>query len=278
MIPQSLPDLLTILRRRPDCIIWAGGTWLGTSSLGLLEMERHDIIGLGKIEELGRIYRTDRFTDIGCLCTLERLLRLDPKIIPPGLQQAILATVPAPTRSLATIGGNLCLPARKLSLLPWMAAADARLELRRQGSVRHVTAGRFLGHDGEPSLLPGELLTRIRIPLGRWNHESFRRMEADPDTGHPLVAFVGFASIQKDRLEESRILVAFSNREHIVFTNPDAELTGLKLPLSERVVQLYLQQASQILQERMSELSAVATHRILMGMTSYLYNLRARED
>lgn len=278
MIPQNLPDLLAILRKRPDCVIRAGGTWLDTNGLGDLEMERHDMIGLGRIEELGRIYRTERFTDIGGLVTLERLLRLDPSIIPPGLQLAAAGTVPAPTRSLATIGGNICLPVRKLNLLPWMVISDARMEVRRQGSVRFLNANRFLGHDGEPALAPGEILTRIRIPLGRWNHQGYRRLQADPGTDQPLLALMILASIQRDRLEEVRIMAAFSNREMLRFTLADAELSGFRLPLQDRQIHGYLQLAREIIDDRHEPHSELTRRRLLLGLAGELCALAPRPE
>jgi len=273
LLPQSLIDLLTILKKRPDCHLWAGGTWLGHSSLARSYIDNHDVISLGKIEELTRIFHTDRFTDIGACCTLERLLSLESSVVPLGLKSAILQTVPSPARSLATLGGNLCLPLERLSLLPWVAASDARLEIRRQGSQRLISAQRLLGEDGDLSLQPGEILCRIRLPLGRWNQQYYRRIPLDKDSPQPFAALAGFAFLQKDRLEDIRICIACSNRSYIIFTNPDSELAGARLPLSEKTLNWYLSDARDLLKARFLDLSESSINRLLLLITSYLESL-----
>jgi CO/xanthine dehydrogenase FAD-binding subunit len=238
-VPHGIPDLFSIMKRRPDCLIWAGGTYIGTSPIARLDARSRDLISLHRIEELTRIFRTDRYLELGATVTLDRILRLSDRLTPPSLKQAILATVPAPARSLATIGGNLCIPHELLTLLPWAAAIDARLEIRRQGAVRFIAAGKLMNSLGEPALDIGEVLTRIRIPIGRWNHQVFRRIERDEATGSPALAICGLAAIHKDVIEDIRICHAFSNSQWHVWAPHDAELIGQRLPLSAKVISTY---------------------------------------
>ena len=261
-IPQSIPDLFSILRRRPECIIWAGGSFIGSNAIARLDSQSRDLISLQRIDELKRIYRTDRFIDLGATVTLERMLRLEAQLLPDSLRQAILTSVPAPARSLATLGGNLCVNGELLNLLPWMAIADARFEIRRQGSTRTVAANKFMTGHGQPGLEMGEILTRIRIPLGWWNHQVYRRIDAGHDHQTTALAFCGLAEIHKDLIEDIRVGYLFSNLRMQVFPAADTSLIGHRLPLSEREIQSYATQARKNLRDDGQPVDSLLDYRI----------------
>ncbi len=243
-VPQSIPDLFSIMKKRPDCMIWAGGTYIGTSPIARLDSHSRDLISLQRIEELKRIFRTDRYLEFGATVTLDRILRLSPHFLPSSLRQAVLATVPAPARSLATLGGNLCIPTEMMSLLPWAGTIDARLELRRQGSVRFLPASRFIGPGGEPALEIGEVLTRIRIPIGRWNHQVFRRIGGEGPPDLPILGFCALAEVHKGLIEDLRISYAFSNYQWYLFPALDAEWIGHRLPVQVKELLSYTSKIS----------------------------------
>lgn len=272
-IPQSIPDLFSILKRRPECLIWAGGTYIGSNPIARVDAHNRDLISLHRIEELKRIYRTDRFVDLGATVTLARMLRLDEQLLPPSLRQAILGAVPAPARSLATLGGNLCVGGEMLNLLPWLAIADARLEIRRQGSVRTIQAGKFMTAHGQPGLEVGEILTRIRIPLGWWNHQVYRRIDADPEQGTPALALCGLAEIHKDVIEDIRIGLIESNLHWQVLPSADTALVGRRVPLSEREVLAYAALAKRGLQDAGRLADPLQEHRVENLAVWYLRSL-----
>ncbi len=240
LIPLNVVDLLTILKKRPDCMIWAGGTYSQTNPIIRLDIANRDIISLQRLEELNRIYRTDRLVEIGARCTLERLLKLEDHVVPAGLKLAILSSVPAPARSLATLGGNVCIHDQILNLLPWLAIADARFEIRKQGSVRYCMARHFIEPDDFPKIDANELLCKIRIPLNRWNFQQFRRIEFQNE--HQKLPFYvcNFASIHKETLDDCRMGLAFSNQKYFFFPRLDADFQGQRLPLSKKFCKSWL--------------------------------------
>ena len=272
-IPQSIPDLFSILKRRPECMIWAGGTFIGSNPIAKLDSNSRDLISLQRIDELKRIYRTDRFIDLGATVTLERMLRLNESLLPASLRQAILTSVPAPARSLATLGGNLCISGTMLNLVPWMAIADARLEIRRQGSTRTTPANKFMTPHGQPGLEVGDILTRIRIPLGWWNHQVYRRIPADNDNQTPALAFCALAEIHKDIIEDIRIGFILSNMNWQVFPAADAALVGRRLPLSERDILAYAAGARKNMLDMGSINNALLEYRIEHLAAWYLKTL-----
>ena len=259
-------------------MIWAGGTFIGTNSIARLDSRSRDLISLQRIDELKRIFRTDRFLDLGATVSLERILSLGDGVLPPGLRQAIVATVPAPARSLATIGGNICVHGEILNLLPWFATIDARLELRRMGGSRFLPAKQFIGPNGDPALEVGELLTRIRVPLGWWNHQMYRRIDGEKDQNTPTISFCGLAEIHKDLIEDMRLSWCFSNMRWFTFPSLDAELIGRRFPLPEKDVSQYAAEIMHKIREEGPPVSPLLEHRLTQLAIWFLTSLpRDRE-
>lgn len=241
--PETISELLGFLKQRPDCILSAGNTFLATNPFARLELHDRDIISLDRLEELKRTVRTDRFTEFGAMVTLEKIINLDSNLVPPGFRQGISKTVPFPARTLATLGGNLSLPAEMLNLLPLLASWDTRLELRRQGATRYLPAKDFINTMGELNLEPGEVLVRIRMPLQRWNHQIYERIEGEDNMGIPSMAFAGLARVSRNTIEEIRLTWCFSNHRYHMHPSIDAQLFGQKIPIPDRDIQTYLDES-----------------------------------
>jgi len=247
--PDNLSDLLASLRQRPESLLMSGGTWIGSSSLMRIHMHDQDIFWTGRIEELKRIFRSDRFLEIGASASFDRIIHLDGHLIPQGLRQALLNTVPTPVRSLATLGGNLCIPDESLNLLPFMSLWDARLELRKQGVSRYLPATEFINAEHELNLDPGEILVRIRVPLGRWNMQAYERLAADPRHNVPSQAFCGLVRIHRNLIEEFRVARIFSNYRWHANEQIDAQMIGQKLPIAEKAMQHWIDDSLKSLHE-----------------------------
>ena len=210
--------------------------------------------------------RTDRFMDIGALATFDRLVNLDLHLSPVGLRDALIQTVPTPARSLATFGGNLCIQTEQLNLLPLMSGWDARFELRKQSSGRFIPASTFLSPEGELILEPGEILTRIRLPLGRWNRQSYVRMPGSPDGTYPPIAFCGLARVHRNQIEELSTIFILSNRRYRVTTTADAKMIGQRVPISAKIVEGQIEDTMSELQT-LSLVEDVVTFKRFQGLT-----------
>jgi carbon-monoxide dehydrogenase medium subunit len=66
-------------------------------------------------------------------------------------------------RSLATLGGNLCNAAPSADLAPILMALDATCLVAGPQGEREVPLEEFFTGPGQTALLPGELLTAVRI-------------------------------------------------------------------------------------------------------------------
>ena len=271
--PQTLNDLLALRRQRPDAIPVAGGTWLlHNQNSRFLKLPRA-VIALHHIEELHRIARTESRLDIGAGVSINKLLSVSRNILPPVLRDTLLSIATPGIRSLATLGGNTCIEGRSMSTHPTLHILDARLEFRRAGASRWVPAT-HARTDGKLCIEPGEVLTRIRIPLEHWNVQYFRRLGSNPFSGTEDV--VVFAAIARtDRASITDLRFAIGSNHLNIYRNRELEthLAGRKIPLSRREISGFLQNLEEDLKEKQPGIRDIFRDRSLLLAGRLLANL-----
>ncbi|QQO08050.1 FAD binding domain-containing protein [Breznakiella homolactica] len=229
--PTTMTQLFSAWNRFPSAIPFAGGTGL------LYGQGNHEftlpsnILSLDRLEELHRISRTERYLEIGAMVGIDEILRLG-KIVPEALNRTLRETANPLVRNIATIGGNICFPNRRLDASCPMVALDARYELRTAAASRWVSAARFTPLQGTPVFNKQELLTRIRIPLEHWDYTVFRKIGARQfgDTDNGVILFI--ARAQKNILSEVRLV--FSGENLLRDKNSESTLAGKQLPLDRK--------------------------------------------
>jgi CO/xanthine dehydrogenase FAD-binding subunit len=188
------------------------------------------ILNLGKLEELRRITRTERYIEIGAMVHLNEIIFLG-KVVPEALTRCLEGIADPQIRNLATIGGNLCCRKQRLDASAPMIALDATYELRSASSVRRISASRFSSIEGDLALNNNEILTRIRLPLEQWDYsvyKKFSHQETDGMNG----AIVCIFRNQKNILADLRVV--FSGGVIIRDKNSESLLIGKSLPLSKK--------------------------------------------
>ncbi|MDR1180258.1 MAG: FAD binding domain-containing protein [Spirochaetales bacterium] len=254
--PQTINDLLATRKQRPDAIPVAGGTWLlHNQSSRFLKLPKA-LITLSAIEELRRIGHSGNHVDIGACVPMNRILATGKNILPQILLDTFEAIATPGIRSLATLGGNICIQGRTMSTHPTLHILDARLEFRKAGGVRWipVTHSRT---DGKLCIEPGEVLTRIRIPLESWNLQYFRRIGSNPISGfEDVLVFATIARTSRAIINDLRFAIG-SNHLNI-YRNRDMEtlLVGRKVPLTSREITDFLQNLETNLKDEQPGLSA----------------------
>ncbi|MDR0998472.1 MAG: FAD binding domain-containing protein [Treponema sp.] len=228
--PASFPELFTVWTRFPDAVPFAGGTEIirnqGTAYLALPQT----ILSLDKIDELGRITRTERYLEIGAMVKLNEIVQLG-KIVPEALTRCIEGIAGPQLRNLATVGGNVCVRNRRLDLSAPLVALDAIYELRNAQTARWISASRFSSLPGPPAIGPQELLTRIRIPLEQWGYTAYRKF-GSRNAGKRGGIMVFILKNQKTTLTDIRLV--FAGEEILRDKNTETLLIGKHLPLNRR--------------------------------------------
>ncbi|MDR1971124.1 MAG: FAD binding domain-containing protein [Treponema sp.] len=266
--PAALGELFNAWTRFPQAVPFAGGTELirsqGSSSLSLPAT----ILSLGRIEELGRVTRTERYLEIGAMVKLRDIIRLG-KIVPEALTRTLEGIAGPQLRSLATIGGNLCCPGRRLDCAAPLIALDAIYELRGAQSSRWISAARFSSVPGSPALGKQELLTRIRIPLDQWDFTAYRKF-GGRDSGADGGVLIFIMKNRKNILTGLRVI--FAGRRILRDKNSETFLVGKRLPLSGREAQDFSAQWRETLLE-MEKTSPLTGAEIRNYVETLIHNL-----
>ncbi len=244
-IPRNLMDLLTIYRKNPEALLLSGGTHLMNHLLNR-EGEHFSVLTLSQLDELKRISRTDRYAEAGCCVSINRMIEAAYIFSFPILQETMTEMGPYPIRNMATLGGNLCIPSRRLDLFPVLLLLDSRVELRhvkprRKGKMsmrsRWSTIGSLLTPEGDLNLGEAEVLTRVRVPYYEGNFSFHRKVNIRNDN---YLTVNCLASIEKGVLSDFRL--AFTNGGKLILRNRDLEanLLGRRFPLGRKDTDLIL--------------------------------------
>ncbi len=248
--PKSLGGTLRLYTRNPDSLLYAGGTEIirrvqrGSRRLFAFPPK---VIYLGNVQELNRISRSQRYLDIGSALDLSRILKLGRNVLPPVLFEPLSGIATPAVRNLATLGGNICVRSCRGDSLPALSVIGAQLELRTAGSTRWTTVGSFLNQRGRPELRPGEILTRIRIPLEEWDFALFRKVGGRQRRN--TLSLAGVARFPKGRLEVLHFCFGGLKTPVLRLPGLESRLKNASVPVSTKLIDSLLADLDAALEE-----------------------------
>ncbi|MFZ3213961.1 MAG: xanthine dehydrogenase family protein subunit M [Terriglobales bacterium] len=164
--PNSLGEVLRVLDelRGKKAHVLAGGTDLIPRLRDRSKQAEYviDLAGAG-LNQL--VFEKDQVR-IGALVTFATLCQ-HPEVRKkvPAIAQAAVKVGAVQTRTLATIGGNLCEGVPSNDSAPALLVLDAKFRLQAKGAERLVAAEQFFVGPRRTLLVPGEILTEIIVPL-----------------------------------------------------------------------------------------------------------------
>ena len=162
--PDSIEELLELLKTKPNAKLIAGGTDL------LLQMKEgtaqpETVVSLKNVEELGGFTVSKSGYRLGTCLTLRRITRSNELTQNfPGLIYAAGVVASEQIRSLATLGGNICNASPSADMVPPLIALDAVVQLVSSQSQRELPLSEFFKGPGESVLKGGEILHSIFLP------------------------------------------------------------------------------------------------------------------
>ena len=166
-IATSIDDACASLAAHPDALVLAGGTDLmvevnrGVRTIG-------HVVAVDRIPELrGWSLEGDRadVLRLGAGTTCTDLAEPALASLVPALAQAARTVGSPQIRNAATLGGNLATASPAGDTLPVLAALDAEIELQSAGGARRLPLDEFVTGVKANALIPGELITAIRVPV-----------------------------------------------------------------------------------------------------------------
>ncbi|MBW2691210.1 MAG: xanthine dehydrogenase family protein subunit M [Deltaproteobacteria bacterium] len=176
--PRSPQEAVEFKSRYGDrARFWAGGTdmvllW----EAGAVTLDY--CIDLTFLEDFGEIDQDSHGLRIGSLVTLDALVSAShrsPTLRALGETARLMCT--PQTRTIATIGGNLCHASPSADLPPLLIAMDARVQLLGTSGERALSVEDFLLGVNQTAIADDEMLTAIEIPVPSERREaSYRRI------------------------------------------------------------------------------------------------------
>jgi CO/xanthine dehydrogenase FAD-binding subunit len=155
---------------------WAGGTDL------LLQWRRNEVdfdycVDLSFIPELRRLECAGGDLRIGATTSLARLERAgDVHDLAAYLASVARVMCTPQTRTLATLGGNLCNASPAADLAPPLIVLDAQARILGPAGERSVLLSEFFAGVNRTVLDDHELLTEVRVPLKPVRQGGFARV------------------------------------------------------------------------------------------------------
>jgi CO/xanthine dehydrogenase FAD-binding subunit len=256
--PKSLGGTLRLYTRNPDSLLYAGGTEIvrrvqqGSRRVFAFPPK---VIYLGNVQELNRISRSQRHLDIGSALDLSRILSIGRNVLSPVLFETLSGIATPAVRNLATLGGNICVWSCHGDSLPALSVIDAQLELRTAGSTRWTTVGSFLNQRRRPELRPGEILTRIRVPLEEWDFALFRRVGGRQRLGGNTLSFAGVARFPKGSLEVLHFCLGGLKTPVLRLIGLESRLKNASVPVSTKLIDSLLTDLDAALEEEVEDTS-----------------------
>jgi xanthine dehydrogenase small subunit len=161
--PPNLDVALQTLKRHPDATIVAGATDIGVRINKSLAIPPK-ILDLNRVSELQEVTLNDDELILGARASWTAIEQICKEAVPEFYK--IVALFGAPQiRHVGTIGGNIANASPIADSLPFLHVMEAVLELRSVAGTRHVNINDFYKGYKKFDLQPGELITRVCIPL-----------------------------------------------------------------------------------------------------------------
>lgn len=234
--PTTLSELLTTYKKNPNALIFAGGTWILSRQTGKIVNLGRAVINIFNINELQKITRTERYIDFGACTTLDSILKINTKVIPPILTMAIEAVATPQIRNRATIGGHLAVKTNRMSLFPVLAILDAKIELRKVGKSRWVDVKRFATNENHLNIESDEIITRIRIPIDDYAFQTFKDINTPLSNEEDYISASALAKISKGNIYDAKIIIMFSHYFHFRPIQTENLINGKTIPLEPKAV------------------------------------------
>ena len=193
--PTTIKDAVDFLGKHPNAKIVAGGTDVGVQfNKGYCEATTW--IDLNRIPELAEISVVDGKIVAGARATWTDVENLVHELVPEF--HSVVSVFGSPQiRNIGSIGGNIINASPIADSIPFLCVCEAELELTGPSGSRTLNINDFYQDYKKFDLQPGELLSKITIPLPPANRELrlykiSRRRDLDIST------FTGAIWIERD--------------------------------------------------------------------------------
>jgi aerobic carbon-monoxide dehydrogenase medium subunit len=261
LAPETVEQALELLSRYEGTVkLLAGGTDLLLNMKRRRETPRY-IIGLKNIRDLDFFnYDESGGLSFGPLVNvhfIETSHLVKEKF--PVLAEGAAALGSVQVRNLATVVGNLCSALPSADMAPGLIVLRATLTIRRAKGERQVAVADFFKSPGQSVLVPGELVTEVRVPappvgsgMAYLKHMTRSAMDLS------IIGVAALIALENDICREARICLGTAGPTPMRATVAEGVLKGKRF--IEARVEEAAEAASQECQPR-SSMRASAEYR-----------------
>jgi len=176
--PKTLDEALKVVALHGDGgKILAGGQSLIPLMKLRLSSPEH-LIDLGRVPGLDRISLEGETLIIGSMARtadIERSAVVRAKV--PVFSECASHVADPPVRNMGTLGGNLCHGDPTNDFPAVVVAMEATLRVESVRGPRSIPAAEFFVDTFATALLPGEVLTQVRVPVVRGRRATYLKLE-----------------------------------------------------------------------------------------------------
>lgn len=204
-LPKTINAALQILNSE-NVIVYAGGTDLMVrykNEASLLPMFDKNILYIGQIDELKKVYENNEEIVIGAGCTLASLLINEH--VPEILKKAIRGAASPAIRNMGTIGGNICNASPAGDTLPVLYSLNSRCSVISEGLERTINIEDFIYGPRRTVLEKNEMLKSITIPKENFNIVHYEKVGARKASAISKLSFAGLCNVENGRVQDLRI-------------------------------------------------------------------------
>lgn len=229
LCPTTVDEAVRALAEHSDFAVVAGGTDL------LVAANKHfkpnGVINVFGLEEMTGVTWSDEFVFIGGATTYLSLIENEKlKTLFPLIKDAASEIGALQIQARGTVGGNIGTSSPVGDSLPVWLALDAEIQLVSVGGERWVPYSEFCTGYRKTSRNPDELITKLRIPLGRSKSVmGWRKVGPRKAQSISKVMFAGSMFMENGRCQSPRFAFGAVADRPIRLLDVEAECNGKSL-------------------------------------------------
>ena len=269
--PKTMDSLLNIIEKYPDAIIYSSGLEKILQSREKTVSFNKNIVYIEKIEELQKMKRSETYLEIGTAVRINHIIDKGKNIIPEILLKAMRSITPPNFKNLLTLGGMICSKNERNSIYSVLSLLDAMLEVRSNVSSRWISISQLF-NGNQMELLPGEIITKIKLYLGDHDINIYRKIDNDFLNGGPIT-FSALATLTKTNINFIKFI--FSTSDTFVIRNKEieADLAGQNIPINEKLTETIISRFSEYLDKKYDTLKNHRKHIIINTLKWFIKEL-----
>lgn len=276
-LPKSINAALQILNSE-NVIVYAGGTDLMVrykNETSLLPKFDKNILYIGQIDELKKVYENNEEIVIGAGCTLASLLRNE--YVPEILKKSIIGAASPAIRNMGTIGGNICNASPAGDTLPVLYSLNSRCNVISEGLERTINIEDFIYGPRRTALKKNEILKSITISKENFNIVHYEKVGARKASAISKLSFAGLCNVENGRVQDLRMSFGAVGATVVRLKEAETLIIGKEINTLDK----FIKEAIEIYDKNINPIDdqrSTAQYRkiVVMNLIKYFFNTEVK--